>query len=126
MARTKKVNDGKTEMLKEAKRDVKTDITPIEETLGHYEERRKIIDRLSMVEGHVRGIKKMSDEGRPCTEVLVQLAAVRSAIDEVGRLLLENHIKLCVFEAAGETDPEEQWQEAKAGLDMFLGSRRFH
>lgn len=102
------------------------EITPVEESLGHFQERRKIMDRLSMVEGHVRGIKKMSDEGRPCTEVLVQLAAVRSAIDEVGRLLLENHVKLCVYEAANEGSADEQWLEAKAGLDMFLGSRRFH
>jgi len=98
----------------------------IEELLGHRQKRRKIINRLSRVEGHIRGIKQMSDEGRPCTEVLVQLAAVRSAVDEIARLVLENHLELCLWEAASHPSTEEVWKEAKAGLDMFLSSRRFH
>jgi DNA-binding FrmR family transcriptional regulator len=98
----------------------------IEEMISHRSERRKIINRLSRVEGHIRGIKQMSEEGRPCTEVLVQLAAVRSAVDEVARLVLENHLKLCVWESAHHSNTEEIWDEARKGLQMFLGSRRFH
>ncbi len=92
----------------------------------HHERRKKIINRLSRVEGHIRAIKQMQEEGRSCPDILVQLAAVRSAVDEAARLVLENHMELCLWQAAGSSNPEDLWKEAKMGLDMFLGSRHFH
>ncbi len=92
----------------------------------HHLRRKQIINRLSRVEGHIRAIKRMEEEGRSCPDILVQLAAVRSAVDEAARLVLENHMELCLWQAAGKSNPEDLWKEAKMGLDMFLGSRHFH
>ena len=56
-------------------------------------EKDPIILRLRKIEGQVKGIQKMIEEGKKCGEILVQIAAVRSAINSVGGLILENYIK---------------------------------
>ncbi len=59
-------------------------------------EKGPIILRLRKIEGQVKGIQKMIEEGKKCGEILVQIAAVRSAINSVGGLILENYIKECL------------------------------
>ncbi|MDJ0846513.1 MAG: metal-sensing transcriptional repressor [Crocosphaera sp.] len=81
---------------------------------------KQIINRLSRIEGHIRGVKNMVAESRPCPEVLIQLAAVRGAIDRVSRLILDEHLNECVARAAQEGNIEEELQELKAALDRFL------
>ncbi|MFW6125536.1 MAG: metal-sensitive transcriptional regulator [Chloroflexota bacterium] len=53
------------------------------------------LKRLRRIEGQVRGIEKMITDGRDCESLITQLAAVRSAIDSVGSLMLNNYMKLC-------------------------------
>lgn len=87
----------------------------------HSEESlRQIVNRLSRIEGHIRGVKTMVTESRPCPEVLVQLAAVRGAIDRVARLILDEHLSECITRAAQEGDIEVEIQELKSALDRFL------
>jgi CsoR family transcriptional regulator, copper-sensing transcriptional repressor len=87
----------------------------------HSEESlRRIVNRLSRVEGHIRGIKMMVQESRPCPDVLIQLAAVRGAIDRVSRMILDEHLSECVSRAAKEGKIEEEIEELKAALDRFL------
>ncbi len=81
---------------------------------------RQIINRLSRIEGHVRGIKTMVTESRPCPEVLIQVAAVRGAIDRVARLILDEHLSECITRAAKEGNIESEIEELKAALDRFL------
>lgn len=81
---------------------------------------RQIINRLSRIEGHVRGIKTMVSESRSCPEVLIQVAAVRGAIDRVARLILDEHLSECITRAAKEGNIESEIQELKAALDRFL------
>ena len=81
---------------------------------------KQIINRLSRIEGHIRGVKTMVSESRSCPEVLVQLAAVRGAIDRVSRIILDEHLNECVARAAHEGNIEEELQELKAALDRFL------
>ncbi|WP_370051337.1 metal-sensing transcriptional repressor [Cyanothece sp. BG0011] len=81
---------------------------------------KQIINRLSRIEGHIRGVKTMVSESRPCPEVLIQLAAVRGAIDRVSRLILDEHLNECVARAAQEGNIEEELEELKAALDRFL------
>jgi DNA-binding FrmR family transcriptional regulator len=81
---------------------------------------RKIINRLSRIEGHIRGIKTMVTESRPCPEVLVQIAAVRGAIDRVARLILDEHLSDCIARAAEQGNIEAEIEELKAALDRFL------
>ena len=61
-------------------------------------EYRDLINRLSRIEGQIRGIKKMVEEERYCVDILTQMAAVQSACNAFSRNLLENHIKSCVVE----------------------------
>lgn len=87
----------------------------------HSEESlKKITNRLSRIEGHVRGVKTMVTENRSCPEVLVQLAAVRGAIDRVSRLILDEHLSECVARAAKEGNIDTEIEELKAALDRFL------
>ncbi len=87
----------------------------------HSEESlRRIVNRLSRVEGHIRGIKVMVQENRPCPDVLVQIAAVRGALDRVARIILDEHLTECVARAAHEGNIETEIAELKAALDRFL------
>lgn len=63
-----------------------------------------ILNRLKRIEGQVRGIQKMVVSERDCESVVIQLAAVRSAIDSVGALILRNYMKFC-FRRGGRTEP---------------------
>lgn len=87
----------------------------------HSEESlRRIINRLSRVEGHIRGIKTMVQDSRSCPEVLVQIAAVRGALDRVARMILDEHLTECIGRAAKEGNIEVEIEELKAALDRFL------
>lgn len=55
-----------------------------------------IIRRLRRIEGQVKGIQKMVEEGKNCGDILIQIAAVRAAMNSVGGLILENHMKDCL------------------------------
>lgn len=87
----------------------------------HTEESlRRIVNRLSRIEGHIRGIKSMVQESRPCPDVLVQIAAVRGALDRVARLILDEHLTECVARAAKQGQIDTEIEELKAALDRFL------
>ena len=81
---------------------------------------RRIVNRLSRIEGHIRGIKTMVQESRPCPDVLVQVAAVRGALDRVARIILDEHLTQCIGRAAQEGNIEEELEALKAALDRFL------
>jgi CsoR family transcriptional regulator, copper-sensing transcriptional repressor len=81
---------------------------------------RQIVNRLSRIEGHIRGVKTMVTESRPCPEVLVQIAAVRGAIDRVARIILDEHLSECIARAAKEGNIDAEIEELKAALDRFL------
>jgi len=87
----------------------------------HSEESlRRIVNRLSRIEGHIRGIKTMVQESRPCPDVLVQIAAVRGALDRVARLILDEHLTDCIARAAKEGNIQVEIEELKTALDRFL------
>ncbi len=87
----------------------------------HSEESlRRLVNRLSRIEGHIRGIKTMVQESRPCPEVLLQVAAVRGALDRVARIVLDEHLTECLARAAKEGNIDDEIEELKAALDRFL------
>jgi DNA-binding FrmR family transcriptional regulator len=68
----------------------------------------KLLNRLRRVEGQVRGLQRMIEEGRECHEILSLLAGVRSALDAAGDLVLETYLDKCRAELqAGEGDIRE-------------------
>jgi DNA-binding FrmR family transcriptional regulator len=87
----------------------------------HSEESlRRLVNRLSRIEGHIRGIKTMVQESQPCPDVLVQIAAVRGALDRVARIILDEHLSQCIARAAKAGNIEDEIEELKAALDRFL------
>jgi DNA-binding FrmR family transcriptional regulator len=80
----------------------------MEDTMAREENpevsRETIVKRLKRIEGQIRGLQKMVIEERDCESVVTQLAAVRSAIDSVGALVLNNYIKICAPKG-NEVDP---------------------
>ncbi len=62
-----------------------------------------LVKRLKRVEGQIRGVQKMIGESRDCESVMTQLAAVRSAIDGVGALLLVNYMESCVMDSDNDS-----------------------
>lgn len=76
---------------------------------GHthtHENTRAVLNRLSRAIGHLQSVKRMVEEDRDCSEVLIQIAAVRSAIDNTGKLILQDHLKHCIIDAAREGDQQ--------------------
>lgn len=60
------------------------------------EEYRKLVNRLSRIEGQVRGVRKMVEEDAYCTDVLTQVSAIQAALNSFNRELLSEHIRTCV------------------------------
>jgi DNA-binding FrmR family transcriptional regulator len=88
---------------------------------GHKHKHTKaVINRLSRIEGHVRSIKAMVEEGRDCADVLVQIAAVRSAVNQVGRVVLEDHVESCLLTAATDGTADEVWVDLQKAFGVFL------
>jgi DNA-binding FrmR family transcriptional regulator len=79
--------------------------------------KEKTLDRLSRLEGQVRGVAKMVEADRYCMDILAQTAAIRSAVLGVEKLVLENHAEHCVESAIASGDPEEQ----RAKFDELIG-----
>jgi CsoR family transcriptional regulator, copper-sensing transcriptional repressor len=70
------------------------------------EERQNVINRLNRIEGQIKGIRKMIQEEQNCSEVLMQIAAVKAAVNNVGTLVFQTHFRHCLENAVaqGETD----------------------
>ena len=69
-----------------------------------HEQTKAVLNRLSRAIGHLQRVRAMVEDGRDCSEVLIQIAAVRSAIDNTGKLILQDHLKHCIVDAAVEGD----------------------
>ena len=87
---------------------------------GHVHENTKaVVNRLSRAIGHLESVKKMVEDGRDCAEVLVQIAAVRSAINNVGKVILQDHIQHCLVDAV-EHDDEQALDDLCQAIDKFI------
>lgn len=79
----------------------------------------KAIDRLKNVEGHIRGIERMIDEGAYCIDVIRQIQAVQAALNKVSGMILENHLNSCLVTAVRGDNPSEQERVLKEITEVF-------
>lgn len=71
------------------------------------DDKQTVLRRLKRIEGQVRGLQKMVDEERYCTDILVQISSVHEALRAVGRKLMRNHLSHCATNAIRSEDPEQ-------------------
>jgi DNA-binding FrmR family transcriptional regulator len=76
--------------------------------------------RLARIEGHVGGVRRMWESGRPCDEVLLQLAALRAAIDRAARIIMRDHAESCIAKALQQGRGEEAVDDLIGALERFL------
>ena len=84
-----------------------------------HENTKAVINRLSRAAGHVNAVKKMVEEGRDCSDVLIQIAAVRAELVNAGKLLLKDHIAHCIADAVREND-EAAIEKLNGAIDKLL------
>ncbi len=80
---------------------------------------KQVINRLARAIGHLERVKAMVEEGRDCTEVLIQLAAVRSAINSTGKVILRDHLEHCIVDAVEQNDLTAL-DELNRAIDQFI------
>ena len=84
-----------------------------------HEQTRAVIHRLSRAAGHLEAVKKMVEEGRDCADVLIQLAAVQSALGAISRIILKDHIEHCLVDAI-ENQNMESIERLKHAIDQLM------
>lgn len=85
----------------------------------NHHNRKPIINRLSRIVGHTEAIKRMCEEDKECNDILIQIAAVRSALNNVGKLILKDHIDHCIVEAVQNGD-EEKLESLYDAINKFI------
>lgn len=89
-------------------------------THGHtHTQTKAVVNRLSRAIGHLEAVKKMVEDGRDCTEVLVQLVAVRSALNNAGKVILQDHIDHCIIDAV-ESGDYKAVEELNKAIAQFV------
>ena len=87
---------------------------------GHTHQNTKaVLNRLSRAIGHLESIRRMVEDGRDCTEVLIQLSAVKSALNNTGKVILQDHIEHCIVDAVREGD-SQALEELNKAIDRFM------
>ncbi len=78
------------------------------------ESRQKVMNRLSRLEGQIRAVRRMVEEGKECEEIVTQLSAVHSALEGATKLIVANFFKVCLSESEGKG------QNPQEAVDRFL------
>ena len=93
-------------------------------THGYSAQKENYAKRLRRIEGQVRGVAKMIDDDKYCTDILTQISAVNSALQSVALGLLDEHLGHCVSDAvaAGGSDADAKLAEASAAIARLVRS----
>lgn len=84
-----------------------------------HSNKKAVLARLSRADGHLQSVMRMIDDDRDCAEVLIQLAAVRSAINNAGKVILHDHINECLTEAVVHGDVGKI-DELNKAIEQFI------
>ncbi len=85
----------------------------------NHPQKKQVINRMAKIIGHSQAIKRMCEEGKECTEILTQIAAVRSALNGVGKVILKDHLEHCIVDVAEGTD-EHALEELNKAIDKLI------
>lgn len=84
-----------------------------------YPSHKHKLDALKRIEGQVRGIQAMVDEGRYCVDIITQISAVRAALQKVQKAILETHLKSCVMTALEKNNKAEQVKKIEEVMELI-------
>ena len=85
----------------------------------HHKNTKAVLNRMSRAIGHMEAVRTMIEDGRDCSEVLIQIAAVRSANNNIGKIILEDHIHHCVVDAV-ETGDTQVLKDLEEAINKFI------
>ena len=80
---------------------------------------KAVLNRLARATGHLTSVRNMVEEGRDCAEILIQLAAVRSAINKTCEVILKDHLDHCIVEAV-ETGDSKKIEELNRAIELLM------
>ncbi len=90
------------------------------ETNKHYHESTKaVLNRMSRAIGHFQAVKRMVEDGRDCSDILIQLSAVKAEIEKISKVILKDHVDHCIVYAVKEND-EESIEKLKGAIDKLI------
>ncbi|MEA5023686.1 Copper-sensing transcriptional repressor CsoR [bioreactor metagenome] len=85
----------------------------------HHHHTKAVLNRLSRAIGHLESVKRMVEEEKGCSEVLIQLSAVIAALNNTGKVILKDHIEHCIVDA-WEHSNEEAMENLNKAIDRFI------
>ncbi len=85
----------------------------------NHPQKKEVINRMSRIIGHAESIKSMCVEGRECSEILIQISAVKAALNNVGKIILQDHINHCIVEAIENKD-EKALENLNEAINKFV------
>lgn len=89
---------------------------------GHVhsaEHTRSVLNRMARIIGHMESTRRMVENGRDCSEILIQLSAIESAINSVSRLIIKEHLSTCIIDAV-KNDDIQAIEELNKAIDKFI------
>lgn len=84
-----------------------------------HQNTQAVINRLSRASGHLESVKRMVQEGRDCSEVLIQLSAVIAALNNTGKVILKDHMENCIVDAV-ESGDKKAIENLNKAIDSFM------
>lgn len=100
---------------------LREDITPIFKGVVSLEYSNQVKNRVKRIEGQLRGILKMMEDGKDCKDVITQLTAVRSAVDRTVGVVVSSNLVICVRNAEGDGDKMDE--AIKEAMNLVIKSR---
>ena len=87
--------------------------------MDKHQHTKAVLNRMARAIGHMNAVKKMIEDGRDCTDVLIQLSAIRAEITAVSKVILKDHVDHCIVDAVKEND-EDAIDNLKEAIDKLL------
>jgi DNA-binding FrmR family transcriptional regulator len=88
------------------------------------EETKNVLNRLKSIEGHVRGVEKMVEDGAYCIDIVNQISAIQNALQKVSGLVLDRHLHTCVTTAIRGDAPAERERVIDEIMGVFTAKAR--
>ena len=85
----------------------------------HHTETKAVLNRMARLIGHLESVKRMIEDGRDCSEILIQLSAVDSAIKAVSKIIIKDHMQHCIVDAVQSGD-EQAMKDLQKAIEQFI------